>query len=199
MSVHTTPSTHSDPTDAIADRLVREFLASGVDAAVSALLTTASGGDPALLRGIVLIALGLGELVGRDGRWRWCPQDSRSRRLAEVIEARASGLSHAQLVALRALTDAWVRPNQMVTADSPERSRSQAPGRIGLTARQQQVLALLSDGLTVEAIARRLSLSPRTVGKHLERMYRRLGTSDRLSAVLRAKRIGLLSPTGVVE
>lgn len=62
-----------------------------------------------------------------------------------------------------------------------------------LTERQQEVLELLSDGLTMQAIAHRLGLSPRTVGKHLERVYRRLGTSDRLMTVMRAQREGLLT------
>jgi DNA-binding NarL/FixJ family response regulator len=111
-------------------------------------------------------------------------------RLAELIEDRASALSDAQLVALRALTRAWVRPHELVAAELERRAA--APGPVGLTGRQRQVLALLGDGLTVQAIARRLCLSPRTVGKHLERMYRRLGTSDRLSTVLQAQRFGLL-------
>jgi len=62
-----------------------------------------------------------------------------------------------------------------------------------LTRRQREVLELLSDGLTAQAIARRLCLSPRTVGKHLERVYRRLGTSDRLMTVIRAQQYGLLT------
>lgn len=61
-----------------------------------------------------------------------------------------------------------------------------------LTPRQQEILELLGDGLTVQAIARRLSLSPRTVGKHLELLYRRLGTSDRLMTVIHAQRHGLI-------
>lgn len=62
-----------------------------------------------------------------------------------------------------------------------------------LTRRQREVLQLLGGGLTVQAIARRLGLSPRTVGKHLERVYRRLGTSDRLMTVMRAQHWGLLT------
>ncbi|HZN73958.1 MAG TPA: LuxR C-terminal-related transcriptional regulator [Micromonosporaceae bacterium] len=62
-----------------------------------------------------------------------------------------------------------------------------------LTQRQREVLELLSGGLTVQAIARQLYLSPRTVGKHLERIYRRLGTSDRLTTVIRAQRCGILT------
>ncbi|OLF09162.1 hypothetical protein BLA60_21565 [Actinophytocola xinjiangensis] len=61
-----------------------------------------------------------------------------------------------------------------------------------LTPRQREILALLADGLTVTAIARRLCLSPRTIGKHLELLYRRLGTSDRLTTVIHAQRHGLL-------
>ncbi|MEV6603058.1 LuxR C-terminal-related transcriptional regulator [Kutzneria sp. NPDC051319] len=61
-----------------------------------------------------------------------------------------------------------------------------------LTDRQREVLGLLGAGLTARAIAHRLDLSPRTVGKHLERVYRRLGTSDRLTAVIRARHCGLL-------
>lgn len=71
-----------------------------------------------------------------------------------------------------------------------------------LTGRQREVLQLLGAGLTAAAIARRLGLSPRTVGKHLERVYRCLGTSDRLTAVIRARDCGLLAGTprgGVLE
>ncbi|GAB3430882.1 helix-turn-helix transcriptional regulator [Actinophytocola sediminis] len=69
------------------------------------------------------------------------------------------------------------------------------PSGPALTPRQQQILELLGDGLTVVAIARRLRLSPRTVGKHLELLYRRLGTSDRLMTVIHAQRHGLLGAT----
>ncbi|WP_407661348.1 LuxR C-terminal-related transcriptional regulator [Frankia nepalensis] len=48
--------------------------------------------------------------------------------------------------------------------------------------------------MTAGATARRLAISERTVGKHLERLYRKLGVTDRLTAVLRAQRLGLLPP-----
>lgn len=47
-------------------------------------------------------------------------------------------------------------------------------------------------GSIVEAIARRLLISPRTVHKHQQNLYRKLGAIDRLSAVLRAQEAGLL-------
>jgi DNA-binding CsgD family transcriptional regulator len=61
-----------------------------------------------------------------------------------------------------------------------------------LTNREITVLSLLAAGLTAGGIASRLGASPRTVHKHLENIYRKLGTSDRLTTVLRAQRFGLL-------
>jgi DNA-binding NarL/FixJ family response regulator len=57
-----------------------------------------------------------------------------------------------------------------------------------LTGRELATLALLADGLTAVAIAHRLAVSPRTVNKHLEHLYRKLGVRDRLQAVLVAGR-----------
>ncbi|RLV65067.1 DNA-binding response regulator [Streptomyces sp. CBMAI 2042] len=69
-----------------------------------------------------------------------------------------------------------------------------------LTPRETNVLHLLATGLTAEGIGRRLGISPRTVHKHLNALYRKLGAADRLSAVLRAQGAGLLpgsaEPTG---
>ena len=62
-----------------------------------------------------------------------------------------------------------------------------------LTDREFAVLTLLGEGLTAQAIAHRLSTSPRTVHKHLEHLYRKLGVRDRLMAVQRARDAGLLA------
>lgn len=63
---------------------------------------------------------------------------------------------------------------------------------VTLTGREQMVLGYLADGLTAEAIARRLSAQPATVRKHLQNLYAKLGTSDRLGAVIRGRDLGLL-------
>lgn len=62
-----------------------------------------------------------------------------------------------------------------------------SPGPARLTARQQGVLRLVADGLTDAAIGHRLGCSPRTVDKHLEHIYRRLGVSGRTAAVAAAR------------
>ena len=50
-----------------------------------------------------------------------------------------------------------------------------------LTAREREVLELLAEGRTTRAAARLLDCSPRTVEKHLERVYRKLGVNSRLA------------------
>ncbi|WP_404392221.1 response regulator transcription factor [Humibacillus xanthopallidus] len=65
-----------------------------------------------------------------------------------------------------------------------------------LTPRERLVLSLLASGSTAEGVAARLMISPRTVHKHQEHLYRKLGACDRLSAVLAAQRLGLLPAGG---
>ncbi|WP_024287480.1 helix-turn-helix transcriptional regulator [Cellulomonas sp. KRMCY2] len=79
------------------------------------------------------------------------------------------------------------------------RSRSQlsplappSPLAQPLTNREHAVLALMAEGLIAQAIGHRLGVSPRTVAKHQERIYRKLDTSDRLTTVLRAQAAGLV-------
>jgi DNA-binding CsgD family transcriptional regulator len=184
--------TRTESFGSIADRLVDELLRADLEPMAARLFQAASGGDPALLRALLIVGVGLGDLVAHEGRWHWNASGSGAGSLAKVIEARSGDLPAAQLAALGALTERWVRPYRVVSALTKQAAPRQPSALPGLTNRQHQVLSLLGDGLTVQAIARRLCLSPRTVGKHLERMYRRLGTSDRLTTVLRARRFGLL-------
>ena len=54
--------------------------------------------------------------------------------------------------------------------------------RLGLTSREAEVLNWLSTGKTNRDIAQILGMSPRTVNKHLERIYIKLGVETRSSA-----------------
>lgn len=67
-----------------------------------------------------------------------------------------------------------------------------------LTAREAEILTLVSAGLTAKAIAHRCGISERTVQKHLEQAYRKLDCHDRVTAVLLALDCGLLSTGGLV-
>jgi DNA-binding CsgD family transcriptional regulator len=53
---------------------------------------------------------------------------------------------------------------------------------LGLTTREGEVLAWLSKGKTNRDIAQILGLSPRTVDKHLEQIYSKLGVENRTAA-----------------
>jgi DNA-binding CsgD family transcriptional regulator len=53
------------------------------------------------------------------------------------------------------------------------------------TEREIQILRLVADGRTNASIARSLGVSPRTIAKHLEHLYRKLGVSSRAAAVSR--------------
>jgi DNA-binding CsgD family transcriptional regulator/tetratricopeptide (TPR) repeat protein len=71
----------------------------------------------------------------------------------------------------------------------PYRAARQNPA--GLTARELEVLALLTQRLPTADIARRLVLSPRTVDHHVSRIRAKLGVRTRTEAVAAAKQLGL--------
>jgi DNA-binding CsgD family transcriptional regulator len=63
---------------------------------------------------------------------------------------------------------------------------------VGLTTREFQVIQLLASGLLASSIGARMSISTRTVHRHLSHIYSKLGTHDRLTTVMVAQRSGLL-------
>jgi DNA-binding CsgD family transcriptional regulator len=63
-----------------------------------------------------------------------------------------------------------------------------------LTARQQEVAGLLTEGLTNEQIARRLVITPGTVANHVEHILRRLRLGSRVQVATWAARYGLGAP-----
>lgn len=83
---------------------------------------------------------------------------------------------------------------------SPKAARALLPGNrpagnpttAALSARERQVLSLVAVGLPNKSIARRLTISEKTVKAHLTRVFTVLGVSDRTSAALWAQRNGLI-------
>ncbi len=70
------------------------------------------------------------------------------------------------------------------------REGSQVEAR--LTLRERQILAMISDGFTMQQVGRRLSISPRTVETHVAKLYRKLGVRTRVQAVSKAAQLGLI-------
>ncbi|MEA2901674.1 MAG: hypothetical protein QOH36_1561 [Actinomycetota bacterium] len=83
----------------------------------------------------------------------------------------------------------------VLAAVGHEGSRSRAGGPAGLTSREADVLGLLAQGLPNKGIAHRLGISPKTVGNHVERIYTKLGVSNRAAAAMRAMQHGLVGAT----
>jgi DNA-binding response OmpR family regulator len=64
-----------------------------------------------------------------------------------------------------------------------------------LTPRELEVLQLLADGMTQPQIARRIVISPRTVGTHIQNLLGKLDVHSRAQAVALAHRLGLVALT----
>ena len=65
-------------------------------------------------------------------------------------------------------------------------------GNSALTARERDVLAMISLGCSNKRIARSLEISPETVKSHVKRIFSKLAVSTRTEAALRAVWLKLL-------
>lgn len=70
--------------------------------------------------------------------------------------------------------------------------RATAPVTPKLSAREEEVLALLADGLGTGEIAGRLYMSESTAKTHITHIYQKLGAANRAQALVTAMRMGLL-------
>jgi DNA-binding CsgD family transcriptional regulator len=91
-------------------------------------------------------------------------------------------------VARRRMKDLGVR----AIPRGPRPATRAAPA--GLTPREQEVLALLSEGLPDREIAQRLVISERTVHHHVSAVLSKIGVSSRTAAAREAVRMGIAGP-----
>jgi LuxR family maltose regulon positive regulatory protein len=85
------------------------------------------------------------------------------------------------------LLSQWVARYAGRSAGQPSRRVSQT-----LTARERDVLAMISQGFANKRIARTLKISPETVKSHVKSIFLKLAVSTRSEAVSRAGSLGLL-------
>lgn len=110
------------------------------------------------------------------------PFDDQSLRLALLAQGVIVALHrHWQVL------DDWVSGHPLATGAYAAADESH------LTARQVVVLSLVAQGMTSRAIGDRLHISARTVERHLQNIYGRLGVSDRVSAVRLAAFAGIIA------
>src|SRR5215217_4159750 len=93
-----------------------------------------------------------------------------------VAEGGALGLDQATEYALsKERSSKHFSPTQPAVSSTPEHPA-------GLSPREVEVLGLVAEGLTNAQVAQRLFLSPRTVQRHLNSIYHKLGVSSRTAA-----------------
>ena len=98
----------------------------------------------------------------------------------------------AQSVAQRA-RDGFLDPmmvKAVVEAAGQGSPRLERPA--GLTDREVEILGLIGRGLRTKQIARKLDISPKTVDRHIQNSYRKIGVSSRAAATLYATEMGLI-------
>ncbi|MDQ6727161.1 MAG: LuxR C-terminal-related transcriptional regulator [Actinomycetota bacterium] len=92
---------------------------------------------------------------------------------AIVARERAEGRLHPDAAGAVLEAAGWERP---------PRAPADLPG--GLSGREVEVLALLARGRTNAQVAAELFISPKTVGAHVEHIYRKIGVSTRAAATV---------------
>ena len=118
-------------------------------------------------------------------------------RLAEALVSagdRAAARTHAQAAAVAA-ERMGAAPLQRAVAQTVAGARlgaSAATADAVLTGREQEVLALVAEGLTNREIGKRLFISEKTASVHLSNLMAKLNVSSRTEAVTVAQRRGLL-------
>jgi len=105
-----------------------------------------------------------------------------------LAEGRAMSMEAAIEYALSEERSSTATPS--TTSEQPLSSRPDHPAR--LTPREIEVLGLVATGMTNPQVAQRLFLSPRTVQRHLNSIYRKLGVTSRAAATHFAFEHGLL-------
>jgi DNA-binding NarL/FixJ family response regulator len=102
--------------------------------------------------------------------------------LLGAIRLIAAGEALLSSRATKALIARFLTPPGATHAVPPELS--------GLTEREREVLTLVADGLSNDAIAERLRVSPLTAKTHVNRIMAKVGARDRAQLVVLAYRTG---------
>jgi DNA-binding NarL/FixJ family response regulator len=133
----------------------------------------------------------------RAGARSYLTKDADRTDIARALHAAAGGLTvfdprvrATLLSAASAASAAAATPSPDSGPDSDSGPRPPQPPD-GLTHREVEILALVVQGLTNPEIAERLFLSNHTVKTHINRIFAKTGSRDRVAAIAYAQRHGI--------
>ena len=109
---------------------------------------------------------------------------------AAMVEVDRAVEGLTRLNAQLALARARLLRDRLIAPQTPKPADTRDTG--GLSAREIEVLRLISTGLNNQAIAERLFISEHTVHRHVANLLAKLDASSRSAAVAQAGRLGLL-------
>ncbi len=163
--------------------------------------------NAALLHAVAAQALGTVVLAEGDPRAasaalqesciRWdelsAPYEQARTRVALALAYRALGDGESAEMELDAARSVFARLDAAPDLERIDRlpDRPTAATDAGLTARERAVLVLVAAGHTNRQIAAALVISPHTVRRHLQNIFRKLGVSSRVAATAYALQHGL--------
>ena len=128
----------------------------------------------------------------RAGARSYLTKDADRTDIARALQAAAGGLTvfdprvHATLLA--AAAPAAASPGGTSAAPGPGPAARPAVPPDGLTQREAEILSLIAQGLTNGEIAERLFLSNHTIKTHINRIFAKTGSRDRVAAIGYARR-----------
>lgn len=121
----------------------------------------------------------------RSGASGFLVKDTEPRDLLKAVRTVAAGDSLLSPRATRSLIEEYA---------SRAKPASLSPDLDFLTDREREVMALVAAGLSNDAIAERLVISPTTAKTHVSRTMTKLGARDRAQLVVYAYETGLVTP-----
>lgn len=116
-------------------------------------------------------------------------KDSLARGMVEEIRSLHLGGSPISPLIARQILMRFGKQNAMVAAPVPPRQEAMGPS---LSAREQEVLELITKGFTADEIAELISVSRHTVLTFVRRVYRKLQVNSKAEAIYEARSRGLL-------
>jgi DNA-binding NarL/FixJ family response regulator len=134
----------------------------------------------------VLEALGAGAIS-------YLTKDAGRADIRRALEAAAAGQTVLDPGAVERLLRAAAGSARAGPAPSSAPAAAEVPLPDGLTRREAEVLVLIAEGLSNREIAARLYLGEVTVKTHVNRIFAKTASRDRIQAIAYARRTGLIS------